>query len=407
MVELDPYNPLGHELLGESYVENGELTEARASFERARDTAMFEKASNTRPRCLEAVRKAIKSEAALYDIVTVDLAVVFADSLKGGVPDRRLFLDYCHLTIEGIKIAMRHTASALMQVLTRKYTAVEDLRASGLDPNEEIQAIAHFSAAIHNSHGGQPFELVKYHCEKAISLSGQIRENMLLYIDFASRSCPTAFCKSFERLISGGTMKQYESGMGLIHNRNSKLMDIELVNGMLLALESAGVYVRDKIETLRMKQHSIGDAGRNLLQSYYCATSYNRFSHGPYPDYLQVRSIRSFFSFFADADSEITIRMVYRTPGRDYPDMMVRVMLNAIENVVFQAPMSSQWKACSFTIDKGSMARGLNRLIVQWPYTSEALAEFREERASRRSFASMMYPVLGEIHALLLVKHAI
>ena len=195
-------------------------------------------------------------------------------------------------------------------------------------------------------------------------------------------------------------MKQYESGIGLIHGRNAKLMDVELVNGMLSALESSGVCERDKIEELRMNQHAIGHTRRNLLQSYYCANSYNRFSHGPYPDYVQARAIKTFFSFFADADSEVNIQIVYRTPKREYPDRLVHFMLNSAENVISRGPMSLQWRVFSFTIDKRSINKGFNRLIVQWPYTSESLAALGEERSNRRAFASMMYPVLGEIYSL-------
>jgi len=400
MVTLDPFNPSGHELLGQAYAETGECEEARNSFERARDTAMFEKSAVTKPRCLRIVRQTILSAAATEGIEVVDLPNIFKDSFGGDIPDRRLFLDYCHLTAEGIKMAMRHTAALLVQILTGRCPTAEDLAESGLYPTREVQATAHFSAAIHNAHAGQPYELLHYHCHKAVSLSASVKESMLLFTDFSSRAYPSIFCKSFEGIIINRSMKQYESGLGLIHRRNHKLMDIDLVNAVASALGSVGTPVKDKIDNLRMEEHVVGSAKKNLLQSYYSTSFYKRFSQVNDPDYVQARTTRTCFSFIADASAEIAIEVTYRTPGRDRPGKLVRFMINEDENVIFQAPMSLNWSVCSFDIDRRAIRKGYNRLIVEWPYTSEPLQPIREDRLTRRAFASMIYPVLGEIYSL-------
>src|ERR1044071_7780967 len=69
------------------------------------------------PRCFSVIQQTIREGAAAHGIHLVDLPREFTKHLGGAAADRRLFLDYCHLTLEGIRISMALTAETLLPLL--------------------------------------------------------------------------------------------------------------------------------------------------------------------------------------------------------------------------------------------------------------------------------------------------
>src|SRR5439155_24337600 len=131
--------------------------EARAAMEAARD-AIYGLLIAHSPRCPSPVQAALRSRATELGFAVVDLPTTFA--ARGVVPDRRFFLDYCHLTIDGMRVALAATAQAvagLMAVTTPPASELEQVEIS-IAPREE--ALAHLLAAIHNAHWGQNADVI-------------------------------------------------------------------------------------------------------------------------------------------------------------------------------------------------------------------------------------------------------
>ena len=84
------------------------------------------------------------------------------------LPDRRLFLDYCHLTGEG----WRRPPPGLPMPST---SIVSTDSASPPQPDPHAAACAHLLAAIHNAHYGQPADVVAYHATRARRLDPNVR----------------------------------------------------------------------------------------------------------------------------------------------------------------------------------------------------------------------------------------
>ena len=51
-----------------------------------------------------------------HGFATVDLPQIFAEYTGASLPGRRLFLDYCHLTVEGMKVAMASVTAEVLRV---------------------------------------------------------------------------------------------------------------------------------------------------------------------------------------------------------------------------------------------------------------------------------------------------
>lgn len=391
MTSLDPSNPLGFEFLGQAYLARQQWEEARDCFEAARDTVLLRR-EDSKPRCFKVIKDTIIAEARKYGIVTVNLPIHFKEEC-GGIPGKDIFMDYCHLTVKGIKMAMRHVARALMEGITQNPVKLKDIRESGLEPSEKVQATAHFYAAIHNAHAGQGSDILQYHCNKAIFFSREVQKMIVKFIDFSTRLSSTLLCRSFERLVADDDIRQYEGGLALVNPRLQKIMDTSLIESMI----SAACLPREDIDRLRISEHSVTDGKKDLLQSFYSHFYYIRLPVAPSPFFLQARATTTHISFVADGRDHL-FEIVYRTPGGADENRSIVVTNMFDRKTVAHLPMSVNWVKGQFRIAGEALKKGINALTIQWPYLPDQRRP--AARRSKHSIYASIFPVLGEIHAL-------
>ena len=145
-----------------------------AHLEAARDAAISEidathyplLASLAAPQADSAARGVLAAAAHRHGFATVDLREVFCRAIGSPLPGRRLFLDYCHLTAEGMHLAM----AAVAHTLLRQAGAPAAERgwpelAAGLPPPwsgappstaAAAEATALLGAAVHTAHRHLP-----------------------------------------------------------------------------------------------------------------------------------------------------------------------------------------------------------------------------------------------------------
>lgn len=396
MTEADPSNPLGYELLAGAYLKDNKYTEARECLGQARDTALVIRGKNSKPRCFGIVAATLAKEAAAHQMEVVHLPEVFRKALPAGIPGRDIFLDYCHLTWKGISIAMKHTAQALVKTFTGKLPEIDSIPASGLQPDKEVAAVAHFCAAIHNAHYGQPADILRYHCREAVKLSETVKDLMLQYVDFSTRQTDAVLCRTFEEIIMDGSMKQYEGGASLLHPRGRKLLDVALVDAIADALQSVGVSIHRQVTALRIKEHGLTTAKSDLLASFYSTTSYNEFVVSPKPLFFQARDTTSIFSFVTGGTEPLSFEIEYRVPATVSEGQAVRIFIN--EAHVVDLPLSHKWAKNIFRIPASLLKEGVNQLRIVWPYARPTGVV--AGKVSARSFLNALFPALGEIQAL-------
>ncbi|MHA4811617.1 hypothetical protein ACX0G9_26205 [Flavitalea flava] len=403
MIAIDAYNPLGHELLASAYIAEKRWEEARKCLSEGRDAMLVNRGGNNQPRCFGIVRDTILTEAHKYGIRAVDLPKIFNEMTGDGIPDRNQYLDYCHLTVGAIKSAMRYTAQAIVSLIGGKELSLPEIKASTKEPGNEIQAIAHFCAAIHNAHKDQSMDIVCYHCRKALSLSPSISRMMLQFADLATRHTSTLLCKAFEEIMAGQKMKQYESGLALRHPRGGKLMDIGLVDTIAGVLETIGINIKEDVKKLRIREHLIGERKINLTEPFYSSSAHHEFFTGEEkPLFLQARSATTSFSFIADGKSVLYFELNYRTPAGYSADKHLHISVNHKEELAQEPPMSKTWTTYPFRIGPDQLTEGVNTLTIRWPFLAAPIAPMGRE-ITARTFLDVFLTVFGEIHSFLVV----
>jgi hypothetical protein len=395
MIALNESNPLGYELMAQCKLKSGQLKEARHYLELAQDTSVFRKMNA--PGIISIIRDTMREEASRYQIPVVDLPVEFNRFLSGGIPGKELFIDYCHLTDEGIRLATAFTAQKLIFLLKNKDISREKFKQIDNLPGIEVRAAAHFFAAIHNAHKGQPYENLYYHCLRAINLSRSVTDLFLNYIDMACRCIPWHLSKSFETLIESGRLSQYSA---LVQPTAQPIMDIDLVNAMVNALKTIGINIEDKIEMLRINEHGIQNGKINLLKSYYHLTSYHA-SPVVTKRYYQAFEPESSFFLVAEDSVDIKLLLTCRSPNIDSDDAQISIKVNEYDASQLNVKISRTWETHSLYLPRTFVKSGINIIKIEWALNLNFNGNQLNNKYPQKKvdlLKKMMYPVYGEIH---------
>jgi hypothetical protein len=398
----------GFYVLAECCQKQGDIDGQRKYLKMAADAATWDSFMTIIPRPYSITQQILREEMSKNNNQIVDLPPLFNEYLKGEIPDRRLFLDYCHLTTEGIQVAMAAAASCVLRSLKGKELPWRTLLDSSLAPPPEIEAEASFLAAVHNAHRWQSYDLVRHYCRRALKFSPHVAELMINYIDIQTRpSIPMAMSESQEKMFNLGSplMHRY------LFRFNEQRLDRLLLDAIVEALGETQIDARDRLDQLRREQHSIAFFETNLLNDYYCSSAQQ-------PHELEgIRGINlerqltfniqyyraywpeSRFVFVGEAGCDLRLSLTCRLPNDTPGEAPITVLLNGKHHV--EIVIHHGWTTWDLEFPGDTVRDGLNEVTVRWP-----MPEFQAAAALKQVVLDMcakkfpeFYPVFGEIHS--------
>jgi hypothetical protein len=398
MIALNGSNPYGYELLARCKLKKKRVKEAVEYFRLAHDRTIFNPYRN--PGIITAVQETLRESANRHHIPIVNLPSIFNRYDKGILPDRSLFMDYSHLSARGIGIAVTHMAESLFLKLAGKSIRLDESQVEAMMPNRRVAGRAHFFAAVHNAHWGQAYDIVYYHCRKALEFSEDPAQAMLNYTSMASRRLPWVLSKDFEEINSSGIMEHYH----LTQLEGDEVMDIILVDAMIRALRTAGTEIEEDIALLRKEEHSFIDGKIDLLESYYHRTYSVISSKETRSTYFKAADVQSRFFFIIGEWPYVSLKITCRLPVKNSGAQQVSLSINGKTAASF--PVSDKWSSHTVRIPEELLKDGINTVTVQWPIT-----DCRQEKHERKRHESLpaflmrrMEPVYGEIHMFHVLK---
>jgi hypothetical protein len=386
MIDVDEgTSSASQELLAAVLIARGRTEEARARLEAARDAAFGLLAPHS-PRCPAEVQDVLRGKSAEHGFALVDLPRVFARVQEGALPDRRLFLDYCHLTRAGIDLAMGEVAARLRRPGSR---AASGHPGPALRPEDE--AAAHFLAAIHNAHYGQAAEVLRHHCARALALAPAFAEVMRAYVDSHLGPGERWMSASFDVLSAHPAIGRYLSVSD--PRLMEKLADFTLIEAMVSSLEEAGVPAR--AAAARAMAESDGPGAIDLLRPSRRATTFReRGAHalGGERAYVQAFTPTSVFFLTRPRAGAVSFRLTCRLP-----DGGGEVTAGIEGGADIRLGVEEHWKTFEFEL---RAPEGLSRVTLDWPVRSPPPDSL--ERAARRLERGGypdVFPWFGEVHA--------
>jgi hypothetical protein len=394
MIVLDAGTmPHGLRTAALSKLRAGASQEARRLLEQARDAEeMFPIPSA--PRCSAVTQDCLRTLGLSRGFQVIDLPARFAESVPDGIPGRSMFMDYCHLTAEGLRILAASVAERVAPLIAGSRLSWQDCLQFRTQPSPESDAAAHLLAANHNFCWGQSMDVVEHHCRAAASVPA-IHADIHDFVNFFGKKTPYAVSTAFAGLLrrTHVPLARYLNPVSIQPRSRERLVD-----AIVRSMEAKCPGMMDAVARLRMEE-AITRQPANLLDGYHEERSYADFTQPSDAAIHRSYKLSSQFTFVVTKPRGIIIAMAYRTPCCDSPADTAEVILN--DCVVHLAPSSARWRTERIEVSNDVIRPGVNTMRVRWPLPPVNWAE----RASRlcpeidRDVAgtSSLWPVCGEI----------
>ncbi len=378
----------------------------RKYLELARDAVCWDLSRQVMPRTYAVTQRTLREEAGKYQNQIVDLPLVFKEYLNEEIPGRRLIIDYCHLTTEGIQVAMAAAAACVLRALKGVEVPWYALVSEHIAPPPEIEAEAQFLAAIHNAHWFQSYDLAHYYCARALKLSPHVAALMINYMELQTQPLVPDLMSGSEEHIS-------KLGSSLMHQylltKNEKRFDRLLLDAIVAALEEVGIDAREQLDHLRREEHSVTLSERNLLDYYYCSAVNQpqelawllEPAHRKYqpnnPAYYKAYWPESKFIFVGEAGCPVRLGLVCRLPAPAAASISVELNRKPLLEIA----VTRAWSTWEINLAGTDVHDGLNEIAIRWPipeFSSDKELERVRSKLYEREL-SEFYPIFGEIHS--------
>ncbi|OCQ50866.1 hypothetical protein Ppb6_03964 [Photorhabdus australis subsp. thailandensis] len=343
----------------------------------------------------------------------INLEYYFFKYLGTSLLDDSLFVDYCHMTPEGFKVAMSSVAEWLInhgkdksdvnwEVMARENI---DLNVSSYD-----LAVSYFYTALYNSHINRPIDeaaergrVVKLF-DKAVQYSAEILDVMELYIK--ARSC--------------------EKGAGFSLSRAGQKL-LELVNSPLdfpVAQTSPGADAQT-IDAICEILNKYGRHG-HVLKEYYQKSYIDQLKYGvdlTEPQYIERasavirvsvdpevntrRSVPYFKSWWPTSSFTLIttgnrdLNMAVTSRVKKYIEKSkVRILING--ELLEEMEPSSEWSHRQLIVPGSLTKPGFNTVTLEWPKLAQDEEEEMLNISSRynKGLKTEIFPVFGELFSL-------
>jgi hypothetical protein len=376
MIALDGgASPVSQQLAAEQAIARDDKVEARRRLEAARDALCGLMIAHS-PRCPSVVQEELRGAAQRHGFQLVDLPRLFGD-LHSGLPDRRLFLDYCHLTGEGLFAAATAIAAAIAPIAGVAPTPPPP-------PGQHAAARAHLLAAIHNAHYGQPADIVVHHAMRARQLDPDIRGLAAALAEVVSRRSEAWLCRAWDAVGRDPQGRRYLGAPEMM--RAPRVADLTLANALAAAADADGL-----VDAILLEEAD--PAPVDLLAPRHRATTFRDVvgqGLGPPLGFVRATAPISRFVVVRARAENLSARITLRAGG------VVAVVVNGVR--VAALPAGMRWTTSELALP---LDRGHNLIELHWPPPRpDTSAQF--ERAARRLERGLYPEVLaafGEVHA--------
>ena len=339
----------------------------------------------------------------------VDLRALFEQAGGGPLPGRRFFLDYCHLTLEGMHLAMAGVAARLLG-RERPGLCWQSVAKEVAEPAvaPAADAVAKLGAAVHGAHrlvsvrpkGG----FLLPWCREALAADPDVGEAFLDLVE--ARTAPVPAMLSTAQ--ASNLVSPYR--LSLQHGWRWDFLDADLLGALEAALEEHRPGTVERMQFLLARCRP-GKRRRDLSRAPFLWEPQERFwcdlaDFADLPRHAAYRATwpESSFALVAGGGDAVTVEATLRLPAipgvENHRRGEVELALNG-ERIATVAA-GSRWTTARCEIASALLRPGLNRLSLRWPELppvgTEAIAGARARLG--KGLPAVIHPVFGEVFAL-------
>ncbi len=417
MLQLDGgLCPTSHRLLAKSLSAQGRNEEALEAARQEVDQDPYTRLCFLgAPRANTWAREALAEAAEAHGFVTLDLRSLFAAQAPepGAFPGRRLFLDYCHLSLEGMHLAMAAVAAQVMDRPVEETLAELPAPGKMADLPTAARATARLGAAVHGAHrllAEKPEEILEYWCRRAVDAAP---EALSLLVDLAlarAAPLPAVLTPAQNRVLAS------PYPLSLQHGWRWEGLDPDLLRVALELLSTRDPEGKGNIEQALLRFHGVHareDGSQiDLSRQPYLWRPLERF----FPEVMS----------FADRTSRATLRCPWQETsfclvaeaGQDLllePRLRLPPFASTLRpragEVEFlldghsfaRLPLNETWCKKEIPLPGHLLHRVLHQLTLRWPELPRVDADPLAPviRRLKEGQEAELHPIFGEVYSLL------
>lgn len=364
------------------------------------------------PQATTPVQELLRRAGGEHGFTIVDLPAVFAAHAGSALPGRRYFLDYCHLTAEGMRVAMAATASAVLGLdgaadLTWQ-ALLAAVPAASAPPRAE--AVAMFGAAIHSAHRLQAVsvkrELLTYWCARALAAAPEIADTMLDLIELRCSPGPSVLSPAARRNLAS------PHPIMLQHGLQWPNLDPELIEAICSALEQRGVPARARVSRMLVDRLAVDRSSADLAASGFfrwelyesCFAEALNLDNARHRAAQRAAQPASSFCLVASAELDLELSICARLPeleGAGPRRGTVSIEVNGVPIGDFAC--DQDWSSATQRVGAQALRPGLNKLTLRWPPpppAGDAALRCAIDRLER-GLGADLHPIFGEVFSLI------
>jgi hypothetical protein len=361
-------HPASLELVGRCYAKLGQAALARRWLHDASDSLLFTERHRV-PRIRSDSRALLSEVGRISGIPTLDLEHLFSRNSKDRIPGRGLFLDYCHLTEEGIRLTVTTVASRLWEAWTGTPSGTwqrKVLRSAFPRIGDDARADAHLLAAVHNAKWNQPRELVEHHLKIARARSPSAEDKLRQLEELGRAEVPPVFSQAYGTLLEAGPQFR-------------KYLESTAINAM----------AHDPLFSRRKRLVR----GINLLSQSSTGESDSRV-------FTKVMWRRQAFRFEREGSAGALLKIVFRGLPRAEGNLAIHLNGRPLAKVA----LGERWQRAKISVAGKRLRNGSNELTLRWPKQAESFDQRRSMQIelAENGLALELSPVFGHLGALVL-----
>ena len=401
-------SPVGYRILGLVHAEFGALALAREAFRYEVQAAGYAGSCFLgAPQVTTQMRALIEKVWCGNGLEVIDIAAVFQKKRPDHLPDRYYFLDYCHLTKEGMATAMGSLLASVSGYLGL------GLHVPGSDEHlpevaAEVDSLAFLGAAIHSCHRQFPAfpnrTPWRHWIEKALEVGSCAVQKVFDYAALRVRPAPPVFNEIQARNAASKAPFTPQHGWFYDHvdapmlsmifeiltarepDRGSELMDA-LIDGL---------FEFSRPVDLMDPPFFLWEPLARFMPDVMPGNAL------PKPAFLQCPWPKTKFAVISDGMTALKITAVIRLPEVAWKGKKAVVTWLAGGRALQKTEAGARWS--THVIQLSHLERGLNCLTIQWPIPNAAIPEdIAHNLALGRE--GRFHPCFGEIFSLVLEKN--
>jgi hypothetical protein len=403
--------PTGWRLLARARQAQGDEAGAAAAARAEVDASLYPHlAFLGAPQATSEVQEMLRGMSRRHGFFCVDLPAVFASHTGSPFPGRRLFLDYCHLTAEGMRIAMAAVAAEILDLsgLVESPLDWQTLVTTGPAPavTPEAEATARLGAAIHSAHrlltAGPKAPLLEHWCAEALAASPGIEATFLDLVEARSAPCPAVLTAAQQRNAASPYRLLLQHGWQWDH------LDADVLAAVRRVLPARAAEIDRRLLAFHRRQEEGIDLAAppffflwEPLERFYPEVM--SFEDLAAPAYLRSPWPETSFALLCAADRDVEIELTVRLPpppGTEQRTGDVTVTVNGSAAGAVSA--AERWSRSKLLLPRRLLRPGLNRLTLAWPAPPPVAGDPLARAVERLEIglAADLHPVFGEVFQL-------